>query len=261
MELLFLGTGAADWPDPGPRVGKGRRFSSLLLNQTLLVDCNAMTPAACDEFAVDVNRLTDIVIGHPHGDHYSPDGLMAVAKRRLPSLPPLTLHLNAPTVAELLEQQPDFASTFSVSPYLPGDCICCNGFQITSFLANHFDGVKAAQLFIESDSHETLFYGLDGAWLLRKTFEFLRTRSIDGIIWDSTSGDNDDWRLFEHNNLDMIRLMTKTLRLVGTLKPTTRQFCTHLARSLCPPHEEFAPKLATEGYELAYDGLKTLLNN
>ena len=186
---------------------------------------------------------------------------MAVAKRRLPSLPPLTLHLNAPTAAELLEQQPDFASTFSIAPYLPGDSICCNGFQITSFLANHFDGVKAAQLFIESDSHETLFYGLDGAWLLRETFEFLRTRSIDGIIWDSTSGDNDDWRLFEHNNLDMIRLMTKTLRLVGTLKPTTRQFCTHLARPLCPPHEEFAPKLAAEGYELAYDGLRTRISN
>ena len=69
MQILFLGTGAADWPNPGPKVGKGRRFSSLLLNQTILIDCGPMALDAIREFDVNVNLITDIVIGHGHGDH------------------------------------------------------------------------------------------------------------------------------------------------------------------------------------------------
>ena len=67
MQILFLGTGAADWPNPGPKVGKGRRFSSLLLNQTILIDCGPMALDAIREFDVNVNLITDIVIGHAHG--------------------------------------------------------------------------------------------------------------------------------------------------------------------------------------------------
>ncbi|NLF60023.1 MAG: MBL fold metallo-hydrolase, partial [Lentisphaerae bacterium] len=82
MHLLFLGTGAADWPDPGVSVKNGRRFASLLLEQHILVDCGPMTLGAVEEFRVDVNQLTDIIIGHPHGDHFDFRTVCELARRR-----------------------------------------------------------------------------------------------------------------------------------------------------------------------------------
>ena len=79
MQILFLGTGAADWPNPGPKVGKGRRFSSLLLNQTILIDCGPMALDAHREFDVNVNLITDIVIGHGHGDHINMPIILEIA--------------------------------------------------------------------------------------------------------------------------------------------------------------------------------------
>ena len=71
MRILFLGTGAADWEDPGKHVNGGRRFTSQLLDETILLDCGPMTWEAIEEFGVDVDKLTDIVIGHPHSDHFN----------------------------------------------------------------------------------------------------------------------------------------------------------------------------------------------
>lgn len=95
MELHFLGTGAADWPDPGHQVGDGRRFASLLLDKSLLLDCGPMTLAAINEFQVDVNLLSNIIIGHPHGDHFDFQVICALASRRRKDAPPLQLHLNS----------------------------------------------------------------------------------------------------------------------------------------------------------------------
>lgn len=258
MKLLFLGTGAADWPDPGPKVGNGRRFSSLRLNDNILIDCGPMTLQALDEFHVNTDDLTDIVISHPHGDHYDIEVIKAIATRRSADRPPLQLHLNAAAAKTAVKQHPDLPPGLQLAPFVPGDDFSCGDVRFHALPANHRlerANELAAHFFIVSSQQESLFYALDGAWLPGETWGFLRKQRLDLIVWELTCGDKDDWRLFEHCNLGMLKIMTKVFRNNGLLKPDTQMFCSHLARTLCPDHSSFAPYLAEHGYILAWDGM------
>ena len=91
MKLHFLGTGAADWPDPGKNVGDGRRLTSMVVNDSLMIDCGSMTMEAIDEFKVDVNKINHVLISHPHEDHFDMAQLCGIASRRDAALPPLKI--------------------------------------------------------------------------------------------------------------------------------------------------------------------------
>lgn len=258
MKLQFLGTGAADWPNPGPKVGPGRRFCSQCLNGRVLLDCGPMALDAMDEFRLDPTALSDVVISHPHGDHYDFPVIAAIAARREPAAEPLVLHLNAAAAKALCKQQPAIPDNLHLAPFVPGDVFTCGDLQFHALPANHRlerAGELAAHFYIESAQQETLFYALDGAWLLKDTWGFLKTKRLDLIIWELTCGDKDDWRVFEHCNLAMLKIMTKVFRNYGLLKPDTQMFCSHLARTLCPDQANFAPYLAEQGYVLAWDGM------
>ena len=260
MEIHFLGTGAADWPNPGHEVGDGRRFASVLLGKSLLVDCGPMTMAAIDEFQIDVNLVDNVIIGHPHGDHFHFPTICALASRRSADSVPLRLHLNA--VATVRAQvPPELHGRLQVIPYLPGDTFSCGPFACEAVAANHNCdfGEKPAHLLLSHASGTRLFYALDGSWLPSSTWGFLRRQQqpVDAIIWELTCGDTDDWRLSEHCNLAMIKAMTRALRANSQLiTPETALFCSHLSRRLCPQHAFFAPWLATQGFTLAYDNLR-----
>ena len=92
IEILFLGTGAADWPsDKYPsdvnKLLKGdyRGFSSALINKKILIDCGPTVVLALEKFNVDVNLITDIIITHTHSDHFSLEVLVQLLKKRLVS--------------------------------------------------------------------------------------------------------------------------------------------------------------------------------
>ena len=101
-----------------------------------------------------------------------------------------------------------------------------------------------------------VLYATDGAWLLKDTVAALADTPLDAIIWDATIGDMpDDYRVFEHNSLAMIRLMKESLKTQGVLTDETQIILTHLARTLHPPHRTLAPELVKEGLLAAYDGM------
>ncbi len=260
MQLHFLGTGAADWPDPGAYVRSGRRYASMLLDERVLVDCGPMAMGALEEFRVDLNRLTDIIIGHPHGDHFDFRVICELTRRRRRQAGPLRLHLNAIAVARA-QTPPELAGRLEVVSYSPGETFTGPGFTCQALAASHNcdDGEKAAHLMMTNAAGDTLFYALDGAWLPASTWGFLRRRPapLTAIVWDLTCGDSDDWRVSEHCNLAMVKAMTRVLRAHSrAIGPETTLFCSHLARTLCPEQAFFAPLLASQGYTLAYDGMK-----
>ena len=83
MKLTFLGTGAADWPQTNERSGFARYLSSALVNDDLLIDPGPCVPDAERDIRPGLlDGVTDIVLTHSHGDHFSPDVLRALAARR-----------------------------------------------------------------------------------------------------------------------------------------------------------------------------------
>ena len=57
----------------------------------------------------------------------------------------------------------------------------------------------------------------------------------------------------------MIRHMNQTLKNRKIIKPETKIFLTHMARTLHPLHNQLEKKLLPEGLVPAYDGMSVFL--
>ena len=257
MKIHFLGTGAADWKDPGEHVGDGRRQTSQVVNDTLMIDCGPGTFHAMKEFGVDANLLSVVLIGHSHEDHFDMEELSRIALSRDASLSPLRVYLNARAVARTTVPK-EVAHRLELIPYETGDVFPCDNLHVTTLPANHEledPQEQAAHFYLEFPDGKTLFYALDGSWFFPKTWHFLQKHRLDFIIWELTCADLADWRADSHCNLGMVKLMTDSLRYSGVIHKETVMFCSHLARTLCPPHILLERRVLTDGYMLAKDGL------
>ena len=228
LTILFPGTGAADWPRTYEAAG-----------------------------------ITDLLVTHTHGDHLEGEALERLLEAR-DDAAPLRVWLEAGGLERLPELEGievhalESGQTFepgqigqSGQDDQPGDLM------VTALAANHVVQPPEQPLHYLIESHgRAVLYATDGAWLRRETWLRLRDRHLDGLIWDATNGETEgDWRIFEHNSVDMIRLMLQTLRREEMATAATRVLLTHMARTLCAPHSEMLQRLAPEGIEVASDGL------
>lgn len=222
MKLQFLGTGAADWP---PKRCEGaaefRRSSSALIGGGLLIDPGPGVLDAMAEFGIVKSDIKYIINTHKHGDHYSED------------------------VLKTLE-----AAGAEFVPFAAGEEKQIGKYKVLSYAANHptCDGTVH---FMITDGGRTLFYGLDGAWLLMPEVEAIKKFKPDLAVLDATVGDKlGDYRVFEHNNLRMVAEMKLSLeQYIGKF------YISHMAKTLHTDHETLAERMKKDGIEVAYDGL------
>lgn len=254
MQIRFMGTGAADFSElleteyKDILSPKARRSSSMLINDTVLVDCG---PHVLDSFRIqglDPSKVTDLLVTHLHSDHYNKSN---VAKLAAQCKQPLRMWYRAGATPTPMEN-------VVFCPVEPGETFETEHMKCVALAANH----KSFPLHydIEIDGAR-LFYGTDGAWLLNDTFYAMMKRNYHCMVLDATVGDyNGDYRLGEHNSIPMIRLMAASFRSQNVVAEDGVIILTHLARTLHKPHSEIAPKLAEEGYTVAYDGLCMNIN-
>lgn len=219
MKITFLGTGAADWNFQKHKDMAGfRRNSSVLIDDCLLVDPGPDVPNALQAFDKTINKIKYIINTHKHSDHYAEDTI-----RYLPQAHFYPMHA--------------------------GDTQIIDRYTVTALRANHSSCDDAVH-FIISDGCKSLFYGLDGAWLMFDEVMAIKKCGVDLAILDATIGDvPGDYRIFEHNNLNMVVEMKNTLR-----KYIERFFISHMARTLHTSHHELVERMKPHGIEVAYDG-------
>ncbi len=219
MKITFLGTGAADWVFEKHKDIEGfRRYSSILIDDCLLVDPGPDVPNALETFGKSVESVRYIINTHKHRDHY-----------------------NDATVAFLKD------ATFY--PMQAGETQTIGKYTVIALRGNH-STVEGAKHYIISDGEKRLFYGLDGAWLFYDEVAAIKAHGIDLAVFDGTIGDiHGDMRIFEHNNLNMV------LEMKSTLAPFIKRFfITHMARTLHPSHAELAESMKKHDVEVAFDG-------
>lgn len=224
MKLHFLGTGAADWDIKTPSAHRNfRRFSSILIDDILLCD-----PGPCVfEFEKTMGypsllrSVTDIICTHRHSDHYAPE--------TVEKLSPAVFH-TVPAWKTLETER----------------------HMISAYPANHATAENPVHFVIESKTDgKRIFYGCDGAWMFYDTYRALMKTTFDVMIFDCTIGDiKGDYRIFEHNNIAMVKEMKDTFSKICPCFVVS-----HLARTLHEPHEVTAEKLAADGIITAYDNL------
>lgn len=218
MKLQFLGTGAADWRGPDER-GEFRRYTSTRVDECLLID---VTRSTLDQIA-SPETATDVFFTHSHCDHFDPDALMALS--------PCRVYAHRSWAGDI------HGEGLEVVPLEVGETVeTPSGHRVTALPANHSTERRDEQplLYLIEKGDKRLLYATDGAWLMNRAHHIIGDRTLNAAVFDATIGDGfrGDYRIFEHNSIDMVRLMVETMRNVGRLAPDAPVFLTHMARTL-----------------------------
>ena len=220
MKILFLGTGAADFPESKDGVMGFRRTSSALIDEVLLIDPGPWVMDAILEFKVDISKIKYIINTHRHSDHYCEK-----------------------TVDLLTKQGAKFIEIRAKEK------INLDGYVIEAYAGNHTIDVCH---FMIKDGEKCLYYALDGAWLMYEEIKAIWENKPDLAVFDATIGFLEkDWRTFEHNNLNMVIEMKNNIG-----KDIKKYVISHMAYTLHKSHEELSNDMEKHGIITAYDGLE-----
>ena len=267
MEVLFLGTGAADY---SPRLKtdlKGRfdrdirRSNAVLLDGHTLIDCGDWILEELAIAGIAPQDIRQVLVSHSHNDHFRADHLCTLAAQ---AGHPITVYGSADTLRQLAERSPGLPGAEQLHPVrlqvLPmPQPVTFDGFTVTPLRSNHETEQPGEETlhFLVEKAGRTLFYGTDGAWLPTATGKYLYGRQLNCYLFDATCGDyENEYRIFEHNTLPMIRLMLTVLRQQNAFAPDAQLYLVHLAPSLHKSHAETAALAARDGLLVAYDGLR-----
>ncbi|MDD5699230.1 MAG: MBL fold metallo-hydrolase [Victivallaceae bacterium] len=254
VKIKVLGSGAADYD--WKRFGEEgiRANTSTLINGEVLIDCGITGMKSLSHFGILPDHLSDLIITHSHSDHFEADIIGKIISERTGKIP---LHIRAsPELIKILRKT--LPGKFKGYSLLPGNKFKIDSLLFTALPANHaVTGTeKALQYFIETP-HGNILYALDGAWMLKEARQLIDNKKLNIIFWDATMFQAGDWRIFEHNDLDMINLIMKTLKNQKIVDNRTAVILDHISRTLWPENFSIAEKLiSNRGWILAFDGME-----
>lgn len=251
MKIRFLGTGAADWREPVN--GEFRALSSTLFDEKLLIDGTMMVR----DRITHPEKITDMLLTHPHSDHFDLELIRSLA--------PIRVHAHSSWADRISGEGVE------VVPFEYFESFQAAGYTVLPMEANHLPEPKdeGAVHFVLQDGEKTVLYATDGAWLLTREWYALTKFSLDAAIFDATIGEGypGDYRIFEHNSIEMLRIMLRTMRqpmfakhnasghIHPVLKAGAPVYLTHMARTLHGPQGEVDASLRPE-FCPAHDGME-----
>lgn len=263
MELLFLGTGAADWNISNRREGEFfRRFSSLLVDGTLLIDPGPhifdFAECAGDDHLFD--NVRSVAITHSHADHVNAESLGRLARIAAEGgRDRLTVYCDAAVMAMLIDRgvTADAVKYVTLSPF--SECMTAQGYKIIPCRSNHgvyLDGECTLNFIIEKDGR-SFFYGLDSGWIMYDTWQAIKKARPHAVIFECTLGNcpGDD-RMFGHTGIPMLKIMIETMCAQHGPADDAAYYTSHMARTLHGTHKALARQLRPLGIIPAYDGMK-----
>ncbi len=258
FEILFCGTGAADhdWSRYGKRGVRGS--CSTLLDGRVLVDCGPTGFRALARFGVDPRAPRELWFTHSHADHCYPAQVAALLSARGRGAAPLVLRgtqLLLDRLAAALDAAPS-VGRFELRPVAPLVPFRTHGWLVVPLPANHLGAIPGETCvhYLVRSPRASILYALDGAWMTAAARRAIGSAPLDLIVWDATVERPGDWRIFEHNDLSMVRTVSARLAADGVVTPRTVQVLDHLAATLWR-----TPLRVPRPFRAARDGLRIVL--
>ena len=284
MKLTFLGTGAGEGY-PGywcecphctyARKHRGKNLrtnSSMVIDEELLIDIGPSCFDNAARFGVNLSKLKTLLVTHPHEDHLYPQHLrwrntdesllpltyvekMRHGGPRFTDIPQLNIYGNS-FVMETLRKSLDDMEELKINLHeiREGKEEKTDGYRILPVRGNHGSQQGFSHSYIIQKDGKTLLYALDSGSYDEDQFALIQEYQYDAVIMEGTTGLNEQYggHMCLMNN---IRIRDR-LKENKCLRENSRFLLTHLSPHWCPPHDWYESIVASEGLELAYDGLQ-----
>lgn len=240
MDIRFLGTGAADWHGPDLN-GEFRRLTSTLINGHILIDG---TKTVLDQIP-DPGAIADVIYTHSHEDHFDLEALKSLA--------PCRVYAHESWAKEIKGEG------LAVHPLEIAKSVKVGELVIIPMPANHSTEreYETPLHYLIEEGDKRILYATDGAWLLNQEHHIIGNKTLDAAVFDATIGEGHegDYRIFEHNSIEMLRILASTLYATGRLRKGAPIYLTHMARTLHPSQEQLQ-KTILPPFVPCYDGLE-----
>lgn len=284
MKLTFLGTGAGEGY-PGywcecphctyARKHRGKNLrtnSSMVIDEELLIDIGPSCFDNAARFGVNLSKIKTLLVTHPHEDHLQPQHLywrntdesllpltyvekMRHGDPRFTDIPQLNIYGNS-FVMETLRKSLDDMEELKINLHeiKEGKEEKTDGYRILPVRGNHGSQQGFSHSYIIQKDEKTVLYALDSGSYDEDQFALIQEYQYDAVIMEGTTGLNEQYggHMCLVNN---IRIRDR-LKENKCLRENSRFLLTHLSPHWCPPHDWYESIVASEGLELAYDGLQ-----
>jgi adenosylcobinamide kinase/adenosylcobinamide-phosphate guanylyltransferase len=269
VEVRLLGTGSADgWPNPwctcascswARETGVTRTHTSVLVDDTLLIDFGPDVPRSASRSGVSLDRVRWLLLGHAHPDHTGP---AALRWRSWASSPAAPLEVLGPPAAiaacrDFLGPGNDPGLAFR--EVLPGEEVERGPYRLRTWEAEHGAAEIRPSLLWDVERPATpgtparrLLYGSDTLPLAGSA---LPRGPYDLVLLEETYGDGPPFG--DHLGLTTFADTVAGLRRHGALRTDSRVVAVHLGHQN-PPGDELRRRLELLGAEVHPDG--TLLD-
>ena len=259
MKLTFLGTGAADWGlEWWERFGYGRRYSSALVNDDLLIDPGPHIFHYQDNLGTPgmFKNVQNIILTHTHADHLSIDSVRRLCKE---ADHPIHFFAEKNSFGKFAGEE---IPGLILCPLTPTVRFELDKYKIIPCRSNHskfMEGEQSLNYIVrEKSTGRAFFYGADSGWIVYDTWLLIKEERPNAVIFECTVGGQEvgDDRCFGHTSVAMIGLMMQTMTKQHGPADDAKYYTTHMAMTLHGKPEQTAAELAPFGVVPAYDGLE-----
>ena len=248
MKIRMLGTGYGECKIKKRSVMDFRRHGGVIVDDKILIDAPEDIFTVADElgFSDLFSGITDVIISHSHGGHFSAAAIEALAKN------PIRVYATG-KVLELIADNPN-VQKIKLSTSVP---IVFDGYTLYSIPANHSTDIKGEMcLNFALAGSKTLLYALDGGGIVFNAWKTLSQLKIDAVIAECALAlSPTDYRSTYHNNLSAVKDLRNILVSGKMAEENLKFVLTHIPSDRkVSIHSELSAAARESMMSVAYDG-------
>ena len=129
-------------------------------------------------------------------------------------------------------------------------------YEIVAIDSKHDPRVEA-MVYIISSKGKSIFYGTDMLEISGEAWKILEKHRFDVVFLDQTYGKG--FNAGGHTDAGMVSDYVKTMKSKGIIDEKTLVYATHISHEGHATHEKMEKEAKSNGYKIAYDGMKLTL--
>lgn len=245
-----------------------RSLSQTLINDDLLIDLPFDTDAHAQKYGLNLGKIQNFLITHPHSDHYVPITFVCRGSLFAHNLKYDKAYICG---ADNLERIFDAV----VAPYGIDPNIRANiGFvtmqdkkterigkySVTALKAMHAPALGSLN-YIISDGSKRLLYLIDSGYPSKETLDYLQSLgyAFDGVVMDATMGYAPVGEYVYHMGFEENKILKTELINRGIANANTKFVATHFTHNKAETHDKIEKIYAGTDILVAYDGFEIQL--